>query len=138
MIVLSMNIALDAPFPSTNLHCSSAISGLILFLTHIITILRSIFVTWLIRLIVRWSSHSVAPAFFRSAMKTDFSISFGICPVSYILLRSFVIFEIPNFSRACCSHFIFHNCWSCKINFHNFYVFSFVVKKFLFVFRPSF
>ena len=56
--------------------------------------------TWLIRLIVQWSSHSVAPAFFGSAMKTDFSISFGTCPVLYISLRNIVIFEIPNSSRA--------------------------------------
>ena len=55
---------------------------------------------WLIRLIVRWSSHSVALAFFGIAMKSDFSISFGICPVSYISLRHIVIFEIPNSSRA--------------------------------------
>ena len=48
-----MKMALVVPFRSTKPHCSSAISGFILFLTLIMMILKSSFVTWLMRLMVR-------------------------------------------------------------------------------------
>ncbi|GFR74858.1 hypothetical protein ElyMa_002173500 [Elysia marginata] len=64
------------------------------------TTLRGILVTWLIHLIVRWSSHSVAPGFFGSAMKTDLEMSAGISPASYISCRRDVSFSIPYSSKA--------------------------------------
>ena len=59
-----MNIALVVPLPSVNPHCTFAISCRMgLFILFIRTFSIN-FVMWLIRLIVRCSSHSVVPAFF--------------------------------------------------------------------------
>ena len=60
--VLSMYIAFLVPLSFTNPHCSSAISGVILFL-------------------VRCDSHYVAPGFFGKAIKIDFDKSEGIYPL---------------------------------------------------------
>ena len=80
--VLSMYIAFLVPLSFTNPHCSSAISGVILFLVLAIRIFGNIFVVGLIRLIVRCDSHSVAPGFFGKAIKIDFDKSEGISPLS--------------------------------------------------------
>ena len=68
--VLIIYIAFIVHLSFTNPHCSSAISGVILFLILAIRIFSNIFVMWLMRLIVRCDSHSVAPGFFDKAMKT--------------------------------------------------------------------
>ena len=97
--VLIIYIAFLVPLSFTNPHCSSAISGVILFLILAIRIFSNIFVMWLMRLIVRCDSHSVAPGFFGKAMKMDFDKSEGIYPLSYMAFRKSVNISIPNSSR---------------------------------------
>ena len=53
-----------------------------------------------IKLMVLWFSHSRALGLLRMATKTDLSISVDVCPVSYILLKSFHNKSTPSSCKA--------------------------------------
>ena len=69
VIVQECGLHLLYLFPA---QCSSAISGLILFLTCIMRILKSILVISLIKLFIICNSHSVIPGFFWQCYKYGF------------------------------------------------------------------
>ena len=128
------------PFPSTKPHCSSSSSGLILFLIRIMMILYSIFVIWLIRLIILCNSHSVVPGFFGSTINTDMKNECsGTWPVPYRFrwvtawACCFASFQLS----YSCPDLIFHERWASKIALLYAAIPAVVFKKFTHVLCPS-
>lgn len=90
-------------FSGMKSYWSSPVFDLILFFILIIRI----FVKWLMRLIVRWSSHSVTWGFYGRALNVDLVRSFGISPVSY----SDHLLSISAFSMRIVSFFRLNTSW---------------------------
>ena len=93
--IRSTNMAFPVPLSGMKPYCSGAISCKVLPLILLIAMRSTNFVTWLIKLIVRYFSHLIVPFTFGSAINIDVFSSPGKLPCTYIILTSLVSSVIP-------------------------------------------